>query len=30
VLMSFASMNPDGHVEAALKAVQQWQSSTKR
>ena len=26
----FSSMNPDGHVEAMLKAVEQWKAAAKR
>ena len=29
VLMSYASMNPDGHVAAAIKAVEQWKASAR-
>lgn len=29
VLMAHASMNPDGHVSAALKAVTEWNSSRR-
>jgi thioredoxin-dependent peroxiredoxin len=29
VLLAYSSMDPDGHVNAALKAVTQWRASTK-
>jgi peroxiredoxin Q/BCP len=30
VLLSYASMDPDGHVDAALKAIAQWRSANPR
>ena len=29
VLLAYSSMDPDGHVNAAMKAVEQWKATTK-